>query len=67
MVDFRARLFQERAELHQRIEKLEASIVHEEFDKLPDIDRADLREQLKHMRHYFTVLHRRASRQCGEA
>jgi hypothetical protein len=67
MSNFRARLFQERTELHQRIEKLEAFIVHENFDRLPDIVRADLREQLKHMRSYFTVVDRRSSRQCNAA
>lgn len=64
MSNFRARLFQERTELHQRIQKLEAFIVHEAFDQLPDIDRDDLREQLKHMRGYFAVVDRRAARLC---
>lgn len=67
MSEFRARLFEERTQLHQRIEKLEKFIVADEFDKLPDIDRSDLREQLKHMRSYFNVVDRRSGRLCGAA
>lgn len=52
MSDFRARLFQEHSELNQRIAKLEQFILGPSFDALPDIDRADLREQLTHMKAY---------------
>ena len=67
MSDFRARLFQERIELHQRIEKLKAFILGGEFESLPEIDRDDLREQLGHMEQYFSVVDRRASRLCNDA
>ncbi len=67
MGDFRSRLFQERTELLQRIDKLKAFIIGDQFDSLPDIDRSDLREQLVCMESYAAVLERRVSRQCNSA
>lgn len=67
MSDFVARLFKEHDELYQRIEKLKTFIVTEAFDKLPEVDRTDLKEQLRHMEGYFKVVSRRVSRQCGNA
>lgn len=67
MSNFRVRLFQERTELHQRIEKLKAFICGDEFASLPEIEQADLREQLAAMGCYFAVVDRRASRQCNAA
>ncbi len=67
MSDFVARLFDEHDQLHRRIEKLKAFIVTEEFDKLPEVDRNDLKEQLRHMEGYIGVVSRRVSRQCGNA
>lgn len=67
MSDFRARLFQERTDLLQKIEKLTTFIISEKFLSLPEIDRMDLREQLGHMKKYASVLERRVSRQCNAA
>ena len=67
MSDFRRRLFEEHDQLHQRMEKLKAFIVSDKYDALPEIDRADLKEQLGHMERYFGVLSRRTSRQLGNA
>lgn len=63
--DTRGRLFAEYTELTQRVKKIEHFITSERFESLPDIERADLREQLKHMRSYQDVLSRRCSRQCN--
>lgn len=65
MDDFRARLLQERTELHQRIERLKEFILDGDFESLPEIDRDDLREQLEHMKRYFDVINRRAGRLCN--
>lgn len=67
MSDFTARIFEEHGQLAQRVEKLKAFIVSDKYDALPEIDRVDLKAQLKHMEGYFKVLSRRASRQCGNA
>jgi hypothetical protein len=67
MSDFRARLFEEESQLRQRAEKLEVFIISDKYDTLPEIDRKDLKEQLKHMKAYLSVLMRRVSRQCGAA
>lgn len=67
MSDFRKRLFEERIELHQRIEKLKAFVATREFNSLPDVDRTDLIEQLELMEGYFAVIDRRASRLCNAA
>ena len=65
--DFRGRLFEEHTQLSQRIDKLKEFIVSEKYDKLPEIDRSDLKKQLGHMEQYFNVLCRRVSRQCNNA
>lgn len=67
MSDFRSRMFQEYTELRQKIEKLSGFIISDAYDKLPEIDRGDLKEQLRHMQDYETVLSRRVSRQCNNA
>lgn len=67
MSDFRQRLFDEYDELKRKIEKLKTFILGDQFESLPDYDRADLKEQLKHMEEYFSVLSRRVSRQCNNA
>lgn len=67
MSDFRARLFTERNELIEKIEKLKTFILGDLFEKLPEIDRKDLKEQLTAMEAYSTVLERRVSRQCNDA
>lgn len=64
---FRSRLFDEDMVLRDRIEKLKAFIIGEKYDSLPEIDRTDLKEQLKHMEAYASVLSRRVSRQCNNA
>lgn len=65
MSDFVGRLFEEHSQLSIKIEKLESFILSDKYDQLPEIDRTDLKEQLKHMKGYFSVLYRRVSRQCG--
>ena len=67
MSDYRARMFTEYSELRKKIENLKEFIVSEKYDKLPDYDRTDLKEQLKHMESYYKVLGRRVSRQCNSA
>lgn len=67
MSDFRSRLFDEYSELQKKVEKLKEFIIGDTYDKLPEIDRTDLKEQLKHMEAYNAVLSRRVSRQCGNA
>lgn len=67
MSDFRSRLFQERTELLQKIDKLRTFIVSTAFESLQEIDRVDLREQLTHMEGYASVLERRVSRLCNAA
>lgn len=65
--DYQSRLFDEHNQLRSKIDKLKAFIVGEAYDNLSDVDKADLKEQLKHMESYFAVLSRRASRLCGAA
>lgn len=65
MSDFIARLQEEYTQLHLRIEKLKTFILSEKFDGLPDIDRSDLKKQLKHMHGYYDTLKCRVSRLCG--
>lgn len=67
MSDFRSRLFDEDHDLRSKIDKLKAFIIGDKYDGLPEIDRTDLKEQLKHMEAYAAVLSRRVSRQCGAA
>jgi hypothetical protein len=64
MSTFAERLQNEEYELSERIEKLEAFIVGDKFDSLSEIDRKDLREQLKHMKAYHQILLCRCSRLC---
>ena len=63
--DWVARLHQEFSELGMRLEKLDAFILSDKFDELPEIERKDLKEQRKHMKGYHDVLTRRISRRCG--
>ena len=65
MSDFRSRLYEERDQLLDRIEKLKTFIVSARFDDLPEIERKALKEQLPHMQGYFDVLDKRVSRLCG--
>lgn len=67
MSDFRSRLFDEYEQLRDKIGKLKAFIIGDKYDGLPEIDRTDLKEQLKHMEAYESVLSRRVSRQCTSA
>ena len=67
MSDFRKRLKDEYSQLLYRIEKLKIFIVSDALDSLSDIERKDLKEQLKHMEAYFDVLSRRVSRLCNNA
>ncbi len=67
MTDFRSRLLIELDELTGRLERLERFILSDDFEVIPEIERADLSEQLAHMQGYHQVLMRRASRQCGNA
>lgn len=63
----RGRLLQEHSELALKIQKLQQFVQSEGFAKLPEMDRADLLEQLSHMQKYFSVLDRRVSRACNNA
>lgn len=67
MSDFRLRLFQEYSDLQSKIEKLEKFILGDVYDTLPDVDKKDLKEQLKHMNEYCRILSYRVSRQCNSA
>ena len=62
MGDFRARLFYEFSELLKRIEKVKAFIASDKYNALPEFDRKDLKEQLKHMEAYHKVLFKRMHR-----
>lgn len=64
MDDFRTRLLKENDDLTYRLEKLKTFIVSQSFDSLPEIERTDLKEQLRHMEQYANVLSRRVSRLC---
>jgi uncharacterized protein YdcH (DUF465 family) len=65
--DHKTRLFDEYNELGRKIEKLKQFIVGSVYDKLPDIDKKDLKEQLSHMEAYNGVLSRRTSRLCDNS
>lgn len=58
----RTRLFSERDDLRERINRLTSFVGTEQFDALSADDQRDLREQLDHMRPYLAVLVRRAER-----
>lgn len=65
MSDYAQRLFIEHSELKVKIDKLRAFIISDQYDLLPEVDRTDLKQQLKHMEGYFYVLSYRVSRQCS--
>jgi hypothetical protein len=67
MSDYRARVFEEFSDLDRKIRKLKEFILSDEYENLPDVDRADLKEQLHHMKAYHQVLLRRTSRLCNNA
>lgn len=67
MSNFRERLFEEHAQIRERIFKLTEFTIRHEFNDLPEIDRHDLSEQLIYMKQYWGVLDRRVSRLCGDA
>jgi len=67
MSDYRSRLFDEHRDLRVKVEKLREFILSDKYDVLPDIDKTDLKIQLKHMTRYLDVLLCRVSRQCGNA
>ena len=66
MDDFRGRMFDEYEVLKQRIDNMKVFILGDKYDVLPEVDKVDLKEQLKHMEAYFSVLGRRVSRQCSD-
>jgi hypothetical protein len=57
-----ARLQAEYLDVLQRMSGLQAFILTDKFETLPEADRKDLREQRKHMNAYWHVLARRAVR-----
>ena len=67
MTTFISRMVKEFDELTGRIEKLNAFVISDQFNLLPEVDRVDLTEQLKHMDRYREVLSRRLSRFAGAA
>lgn len=54
--EFVARLQEERTQLRERKEKLEAFIQNEKFKQLPFVKQSLMRDQLKIMTNYFQVL-----------
>jgi hypothetical protein len=54
--EFVARLQEERTQLRERKEKLEAFIRNEKFKQLPFVKQSLMRDQLKIMTNYFQVL-----------
>lgn len=67
MSDWVLRLYNEQSDLSIKVDKLKAFILSENFDKLPDIDRKELREQLSYMIGYLQILNHRVSRRCNNA
>lgn len=67
MSNFVSRLFEEHSQLWKKLEKLKEFILSDAFNKLPEVEQRDLKEQLKHMDAYQAVLNRRVSRQCNNA
>jgi hypothetical protein len=66
MGDFKSRLFEEHSDLTIKIDKLTTFVTGSKtFDDLPEIERKDLKEQLKHMKNYYNVLNRRVNRSCS--
>lgn len=64
---FTGRLYIEHDELKIKMDKLAKFMISDAFDKLPDIEKRALRDQLEHMGDYSNVLSRRISRTCGNA
>ena len=67
MSNFRSRLFKEHDDLISKVEKLKLFICSDRFETLPNIERKDLKEQLKYMDGYLGVIARRVSRLCNNA
>lgn len=65
--DFKTRLYREHEELQMRTQKLAAFIGTDVFEKLPHVEREDLRAQFGHMQRYQSTLFRRLSRLAGAA
>ena len=67
MGNYRARAMTELTELRRKIDALSKFILGTEIDKLPAIEQADLKEQLKHMQAYCGVLSDRVGRMANSA
>ena len=67
MTTYKERLFTEHSDLTIKLTALAAFLMDKAFDKLPYIDRMDLREQYGHMKEYHRVLSYRVSRACNGA
>lgn len=67
MSDYKSRAFEEHSDLQKRIQRLKNFICGDDYDSLPEIDRKDLKEQLRHMEGYVAALGRRVSRMCNSA
>lgn len=65
--NFRSRMFTEYSELQRKINKLKELILSDTYGFLPEVEKVDLREQLKFMNGYCEVLGQRVSRQCNSA
>lgn len=63
--NFRERLFKEYAELEIKVSKLKEFIVSDFYESLSEVDKRELKEQLRHMERYLDVLSRRVSRLCN--
>ena len=66
-MNYRARMFEEHSDLRIKIKKLKEFILSEKYDNIPDMDKSNLKEQLKHMEGYFRVLSCRVSRQANNS
>lgn len=64
---FVGRLYVEHSDLRNRINKLQAFVLGDKFESLPQVDRAALKDQLGHMSDYFKVLGERVSRTASNA
>ena len=67
MSNCRDLLFNEYGDMKVKIQKYEAVVLSKSFETISDVDKRDIREQIRHMKDYFKILKRRVSRQCNSA
>jgi len=64
MSNYKVRLYEEHASLQDHIKKLKVFILSKEFDRLSEVERIDLKDQLVYMEQYFRILNMRIARLC---